>query len=235
MTLTVETSSPCMRIRKELSVRQLDAHIRSMQNSSPHFLALPSRGLEFLPKSLQVPSHAVALQIERPPNRRHLRAVAAVDQAGKAISPRSLPRSLRRISAKGFIPGRYGWPRARYVHSFADWTIYGHAETQHDTRADHLIVTQDLIAHAQKLLDHSLIIRQIATSRYGTPIYGMPPEMEIIPVYLRKPIAPPSSAHARMEQIARFAPQLAIIQRLLALPVEGTPEITWLPAENYVH
>jgi hypothetical protein len=204
-----------------------------MQNQNPHLLALPVRSSVAPASLLKIPPEVFAMRIERPLGRRKLRAASAMDHTGKPITPRSLPRSIKRFPARGFIPGRYGWPRASYIAGFADWTIYGHPEPHSDTRSDHFIATQDFIAHAQKLPDASLVIRHIATSRYGTPIYRMQPDMEILPIYLRQPISPPTSAHGRMEQMARFGPQLAAILRLLDIPAGSAPELTWLPAENY--
>lgn len=200
-----------------------------MTQAHIHLLALPRPACEFAP----LPRSVDVLHFERPIGKRNLRAVAALDLDGYEVLRRALPRSLRRLSAKGFVPGTYGWPRSRYCQGFIDWTIYGHPEPQRDTRSDHFVITRDFIAHGQKDAGPVPIIRHIATSRYGTPIYRMPPQMAIVPIYLRRTIVPPTSAHSRLEQVAEIGPQLAAIRRSLDLPASQTPELTWLPPENY--
>jgi hypothetical protein len=200
----------------------------------PCFLAMPSRPPHLVPDAEEIIGPA-ALLYRRSAGRGDLRLELILHADGKLLPARGLPRALRRISARGIIEGRYGWPQSKYVRSFVDWTMYGRAFDYQYNRSDAFVLTRDFVAHGQH--DHTgvPILPKIANSRYGVPLYGLDGQMTALPIYLRRPLLPPRSAHERLVRLGDFGPQLEAILDLIGLPPSASPELTWLPPENYDH
>jgi hypothetical protein len=175
----------------------------------------------------------VTLLYRRRYGRLDLRLEKCRDGVGHAAPLRKLPRRLRKLSARGIIDGRYGWPRSEHVPSFADWTIYGRPSDHRDARSDIFIFTQDFVAHGQQGLPGATILPKIRNTRYGTPLYQLDGEASVLPVYLRSRLAPPRSAHERIEHFNRCGAQLCMILDTLGLSVPTEPVLTWLQPENY--
>lgn len=169
----------------------------------------------------------------RPAGRKRMRFGLAIDGDGHEVRRSRVPRAMRRLSTRGFISGDYGWFRSNYVESFLDWTIYGYPTALRSERSDHFILTPDFIAHGQKDLSAQPVISPILRTRYGTPIYNMPPDLLVLPIYLRQPFLPPGSAHERLKQTVELQPQLEAILHMLDLTGRAKPELTWLPKDNY--
>lgn len=165
----------------------------------------------------------------RKPRRRRFSLDAAIDASGCNLPKSAVPRLLRRLSSRGFIDGYHGWLRKEYVSGFLDWTVYGRQSSLMSIHSDLIALTPDFVAHAQLDLNGSSVLRTIAETRYGTPVYGMDGGMTILPIYLRRPLYPPQSAHEQLAQLSDLGPQLQSIMGLLDLDRSGRTDLSWLP------
>ena len=201
-----------------------------------HFLAIPLPR-SFSPHKLGNLKKGEILCYRRNHRRRNIVLTTRLDSKGKPIPVNRMPRHIRKLSRRGVFDGYYGWPRSRYIHGFIDWTIYGTvyglSSDHHNTRSDTFIITRDFIVHGQHDRAGTPILPKIKNTRYGAPLYNLDTAAQFLPVYLRTPSMPPSSAHERIRNIDRYGQQLQTAMNLLQISDFAQPEMTWLSAENY--
>ena len=195
-------------------------------------LAMPCK----LPKALPHPGSVDglgALLYRRSHGARKLRLEACLDLNNQVAPIRVLPLRARKLSGRGIIDGKYGWPRPHHTPGFTDWTIYGRTSKQDEGCSDAFIFTQDFVAHGQHDLSGASVHPKIKRTRYGAPLYQLDGEAPVLPIYLKSSLVPPSSAHERMRYLDRYQPQISMILDLLGLSNSAAPELTWLHSRNY--